>query len=101
MEVISLTWREMPKKNIDNSAKERLFGTISKLKGPNEVKQFLGDLLSSSEVKDLARRLLAAEYLFDGKTYEMVREDLGMGMATINKVHFKTKGSKILYNLLT
>jgi len=91
----------MPKKGIDNLAKEKLFAILAKVKGPEEIKILLFDLLSSSEIKDIARRLLAAELLFKGKTYEQINFDMGMGAATINKINFKTKGSHLLSRLLS
>ena len=91
----------MSKKGIDAIAKEKLNNILAKIDDPVEIKIFLSDILSSSEIKDIARRLLAADYLFHGKTYEKVNYDLGMGMATINKVNFKTRGSHLLKKLLT
>lgn len=90
----------MSKKGIDTIAKKRLYNILSKINNPIEIKIFLSDILSSSEIKDIARRLLAADYLFHGKTYQKINYELGMGMATINKVNFKTKGSYLLKNIL-
>jgi len=90
----------MPKKGIDKIARKRFISAMLNLKKYEDIENFMLDLMSSSELKDLSRRYLACEYLIKGKTYEDVRYDLGMGMATINKVRFKTKGSKILNELI-
>ena len=77
---------KMPKKNIDREAKKLLIEVLSRLKKTDELVLFLENLLSSSEVKDISRRLLAAKYLQTGKTYEEVEKILGMGSGTINKI---------------
>lgn len=82
------------KKAIDD-----LCTAIAKLKNKKDVRELLNDLLSSSETKDIARRYLAAKLLYKRKTYQEVEEKLSMSPLTINKIHFKTKGSKILPNI--
>ena len=57
--------------------------------------------MSSSELKDLARRLLAVKMLYNKDTYQEIHFQSAMSMSTINKMHFKTKGSKILRELLS
>lgn len=85
----------------DKNARELLFKTIPKLKSAQEAEIFLKDIMSSSEIKDLARRLMSVKSLYSGQTYQEVNLAGGMSMGTINKMHFKTKGSKILPNLLS
>ena len=89
----------MPKRGIDQEAKSLLIRTIVKLKTEDESENFLNDFFSSSEVKDLARRLMAAKYLTDQKTYSEIEFLMGMSPGTVNKIHFKTKGSKIVWKL--
>lgn len=91
----------MPKRGIDKEAKELLIKIITKLKTSEMVTDFLNDIFSSAEVKDFSRRLLAAKLLFEGKTYEDINSMMGMSAGTINKVHFKTKGSNTLPKLLS
>ncbi len=88
----------MPKPKIDKIARREFFRTLKKVK-KEDLEDFFRDLMSSAEIKDLSRRFLAAKLLREGKTYLEVREILGMGETTINKVHFKTRGSKILPDL--
>jgi len=87
---------KMPKKGIDALAKNLFFKTISKVKDEKHFEEFFYDLFSSSEVKDVSRRLLAAKMLIEGKTYLQIKEEMGMSEGTINKIYFKTKGSHIL-----
>jgi len=87
----------MPKKGIDALAKELFFESIAKIKDKKHFEEFFYDLFSSSEVKDVSRRLLAAKMLMESKTYLEIKNDMGMSEGTINKIYFKTKGSPILH----
>lgn len=86
---------------LNKKAVEELMKVLPKLKTAEESRQFLQDCMSSSEILDLARRLMAAKLLFEGKTYQEIEDLLGMGPLTINKIHFKTRGSKILPVLIS
>jgi len=88
----------MVKKNIDKDAKKFLVKAIQKIKD-EDVLDFLESLLSSAEIKDISRRLMAAKLLAKGITYEEIGEDMGMSSGTTNKIRFKTKGSPALKKL--
>lgn len=88
----------MPEIGIDQKAKKEFFRVLKKIKG-DDFEGFFKDLMSSAEIKDLSRRLYCAKLLNQGKTYLEARGILGMGEGTINKVYFKTKGSRILPRL--
>lgn len=89
----------MPKKGIDQESKSLLIRTIADLKNAQETEELLNDLLSSAETKDFSRRLMAAKYLTEGKIYLEVMDLMGMSPVTVNKIHFKTKGSPIIWKL--
>ncbi len=86
-------------RQLNKKAITELFKILPKIKMQQEAKHFFQDLFSSAEIKDIARRLAAAKLLHQGKTYQEIEDYLGMGPLTINKIHFKTKGSKILPKL--
>jgi len=88
----------MVKKNIDQKAKKLLIGYLKKLK-KGDIPDFLESLLSSAEIKDISRRLLAAKMLASGITYEEIESEMGMSSGTTNKIRFKTKGSPALRKL--
>lgn len=104
--------KEATKKNktkISETKKELLFDqeaykllqqVIVKIKSPEQAQTILKDLMSSSEIKDLSRRLLAVKYLYGGATYEQISKMSNMSMGTINKMHFKIRGSQFLPDLL-
>lgn len=89
----------MPKKGIDSEAKKLFVDILAGLKGEDEFEMFLEDLFSSAEIKDFSRRLLAARFLMEKRTYLEIQQDMGMGEGTINKIHFKTKGSPLFRRL--
>jgi len=88
----------MPRKGIDTEAKKLFFEILISL-GKDELKMFLEDIFSSAEIKDFSRRLLAAKYLMEKKTYLEICHDMGMSENTINKIYFKTKGSPLIHRL--
>lgn len=87
------------RKELNLKAREKLSDLVSKLRDRKEAEFFLKDIFSSSELKDISRRILAAELLYHGLTYEEIYFRTGITPSTTNKIHFKTKGSKILPNL--
>lgn len=82
----------MPKRGIDFDSKKLLIESLKKLES-DEFIDFLESLLSSTEIKNISRRTMAAKLLLELNTYEDVEELMGMSPGTINKIHFKTKGS--------
>lgn len=88
----------MPKKGIDQEAQKLLFETLIAIEKA-ELADFLKSLMSSAEIKDLARRLLSAKLLKENYTFLEIGELMGMSPGTINKVYFKTKGSPVINKL--
>jgi len=87
-------------KNINQESKELLLKILLNLKTEEQAREFLNDLFSSAEVSDLARRAMAAKLLYSEKTYQQIYHLLGMGANTITKVHFKTRGNKVLKEII-
>lgn len=88
----------MPKKGIDIESKKLFIETLVKINGEDFL-DFFDSLLSSAELKDISRRLMAAKLLHQESTYDAVVKLMGMGSNTVNKIHFKTKGSPVLKKL--
>ena len=63
-----------------------LWTSIAGLESREEVKNFFKDLLSESEAVMLARRILIAKMLLEGKTYTEITEELKVGVDTIGRV---------------
>lgn len=60
---------------------------IASLKNRNEVKNFFKDLLSETESIMLARRILIAKKLLEGKSYDEIIKELKVGSSTVASVH--------------
>ncbi|MCX6810857.1 MAG: Trp family transcriptional regulator [Candidatus Berkelbacteria bacterium] len=90
----------MSKKGIDSESKILLIESLKKLKS-DEFIDFLESLMSSTEIKNISRRTMAAKLLLEYNTYEDVELLMGMSPGTINKIHFKTKGSPAFRKLFT
>lgn len=88
----------MPQKRIDLKSRELLNATIIKIKS-QELVDLIESLMSSAELKDVSRRLMVAKLLKSGSTYEKIVDTMGMSESTVNKIHFKTKGSPIINKL--
>lgn len=69
----------------------RLFEVVADLRTPEEAENFLEDLCTIKEIRDMAQRLQAAILLDKGYSYQDVTEEVGISSATISRV------SKCLY----
>lgn len=87
-------------KQIPYAEQDRLVMMLSevleKLKKRKRIFNFLKDLLNRQERLMTVRRLLIAEMLVDGKTYEQIQKKLKTGASTIARVerwlHFGRNG---------
>ena len=66
---------------------DALYTSVSLIKGREEVKNFLRDLLTESERIMLGRRIIIAQKLLKEEPYEQIARDLRVGTDTINRVH--------------
>ena len=66
---------------------DTLYTAISSLKSREEVKRFLRDLLTESERIMMGRRIIVAQRLLEDKSYLEIKQELGVGMDTIIRVH--------------
>ncbi|MFH0779582.1 MAG: YerC/YecD family TrpR-related protein [Parcubacteria group bacterium] len=72
---------------------------LFRLKSKQEMKNFLKDLLNRNERTMLVRRLLIAEKLIDGMTYDDIKALMRCGKSTISRierwVNFGRNGYKL------
>ena len=66
---------------------DTLYTAISSLNSREEVKRFLRDLLTESERVMMGRRIIIAQRLLEDKSYLEIKQELGVGMDTIIRVH--------------
>lgn len=64
-----------------------LYTAISSLKSRDEVKIFLRELLTESERIMIGRRIIIAQRLLEDKSYTEIKQELGVGVDTIMRVH--------------
>lgn len=73
-------------KTIENQVYRMLFQLLADIRDPDEVKTVMGDLLTSSELTAMAKRLAIAVYLDKGRSYEDIKNHLKVSSATIASV---------------
>ena len=56
--------------SIDKSDVEKLYKAILKLKTLDECKEFFNDLCTENEILQMTQRIISAECLLNGETYE-------------------------------
>ena len=66
---------------------DTLYTAISSLNSREEIKKFLRDLLTESERVMMGRRIIIAQRLLEEKSYLEIKQELGVGMDTIMRVH--------------
>ncbi|MDP2625268.1 MAG: YerC/YecD family TrpR-related protein [Candidatus Peregrinibacteria bacterium] len=80
----------MPSKKLFKTGRQELSQAFLEMKTSKEMDKFLEDLLTPQELETLVERWLLIKLLLDGKTQREVRDELGIGIATV------TRGSKQL-----
>lgn len=71
-----------------------------KLRNMDEIKIFLKDLLSNSEQKSIASRVVIAQMLEQGLPYTQIERETGASSATIAKVSENLKYGNDGYKLI-
>ncbi len=66
---------------------DALYTAAGTVRGRAAMKLFLRDLLTESERVMLGRRILIAQHLLGGKSYEDIAGDLKVGYDTIGRIH--------------
>src|SRR3990167_795345 len=66
---------------------DALYTAIESLKSREEVKSFLRDLLTESERIMIGRRIIIAQRLLQDQSYVEIKQELGVGVDTIMRVH--------------
>lgn len=62
---------------------EIFYQVIADIKNPQEAEIILKGILTKSELEALSKRLAVAHYLKKGRTYENIKNSLGISSATI------------------
>lgn len=78
-------YRKLDKSQRDDLLKE-IAVSVRKLKHAEDMRRFLEQLLTPSEVAMIGRRWQVAKMLMEEKSYYEIRQKLGVGMSTIEAV---------------
>lgn len=79
--------RRILEKNTDEYLREQLWKAVTLLEDKSQVKEFLRDILTRTEITMLSKRLQAVKMLKEGYTYHQISKGLNMSESTITKLH--------------
>lgn len=68
------------------SARQKLYKTILALKTEEECDAFFNDLCTIKELDSMAQRIVAADLLIKGETYEQIIAKTDISSATLSRV---------------
>lgn len=68
------------------SARQKLYKTILALKNEEECDAFFNDLCTIKELDSMAQRIVAADLLIKGETYEQIIAKTDISSATLSRV---------------
>jgi TrpR-related protein YerC/YecD len=73
--------------NLESELRNQLWKAITLLEDKTEVKEFLRDLLTRTEITMLSKRLEVIKRLKEGYTYSEISKQLNVSESTITKLH--------------
>ena len=72
--------------SIDKTDVEKLYKAILKLKTVDDCKEFFNDLCTENEILQMTQRIVSAECLLNGETYEEVIAKTEISSKTLSRV---------------
>ena len=75
----------MKKKTIKKDWQDELLSLFAKMKSRGELDEFLRDLLTESEYRDVIIRVQIVKMLSQNKTHRYISRELGVGVATVER----------------
>ena len=73
---------------------DELYAVITRLQDLDECRKFFRDLLTETEIRELAERWKVARMLWQGVPYTSIEEETGLSARTIARVHKWLKRGK-------
>lgn len=89
---------KIPQMNWDTPNKQQLVQAFLLLQTADEVKRFLRDLLTESEIDEFAKRFQAAEMLAAKVSYTQIEKETGLSSTTIARVSKYLAGKEAGYS---
>ena len=87
--------RHLKQKDIDD-----LYVAITRLESLEECRKFLRDLLTETEIREIAERWKVARLLSQGIPYTAIEKETGLSSRTIARVHKWLKQGKGGYTMM-
>jgi len=78
----------------------QLYETILQLRSVEECRKFFRDLLTETEIREVAERWRAAQMLAEGVPYITIERETGLSSRTIARVHKWLKQGKGGYAMM-
>lgn len=72
--------------SIDKTDVEKLYKAILKLKTVDDCKEFFNDLCTENEILQMTQRIVSAECLLNGETYEEIIAKTDISSTTLSRV---------------
>lgn len=72
---------------MENDNYKNLYKTITSINDIKVCQNFFEDICTPKELKDLSDRLLVANLLLEGATYESIIKETGMSSTTIARIN--------------
>jgi TrpR-related protein YerC/YecD len=73
-------------RKVTEEDKKALYEAILSLRSPDEARKFFRDLLTETEIEELAERWKTARMLAGGTPYTKILEETGMSSTTVARV---------------
>jgi len=77
--------------DIKNNPSQELYNGISKLKNKTEIREFLQELMTSAEIKDITVRFKIAKKLVLGISQRSIAKKLKISVTTVTRVNKNIK----------
>jgi TrpR-related protein YerC/YecD len=87
-------------KKTHNKEIDALYEAVLKLDSVDECRRFFRDLLTETEIKEIAERWKVAQLLAEGVSYSKIEEETGLSSRTIARVGRWLKRGKGGYTLV-
>ena len=81
------------------NSKSNLCDALAGMVDPDEVSNFLQDILTIEELREVKRRFAVAGLLEEGMTYREISKMMGISTATITKIKYMLQCGKGGYNM--
>lgn len=73
---------------LEMPATKKLYEVLSEIDKPEEMADFLRDLLTLEEIEEASRRFLAAKLLKEGKSIRDIAKEIGVSTTTVVRINY-------------